>query len=192
MLDKFLVTRNNLWNSCEGSMAIQNRLSLQPAEGMEINQTVSVVDDGKTMAYFAAGVPVFAHAQADIVGRRVAQAQLIALKLARPSELRAATRVGRTTLYRQQRRLKEEGVAGLIDDKPGPKSRSKLKPAVLIEAQELLDEGRAKNAVAKLLGVSEGTIRNAVGRRWLHERALAVAARPIRREASQPGERNTQ
>ncbi|HVB48343.1 MAG TPA: hypothetical protein VNF69_08130 [Burkholderiales bacterium] len=192
MLDKFLAIRNNLWNTCEGHMAIQNRLALQPGGGMEINETVSVVDDGKTMAYFAAGVPVFAHAQADIVGRRVAQAQLIALRLASPSELRSATRVGRTTLYRQQRRLKEQGVSGLIDDKPGPKRPSKLKPAVLAKAQKLLDEGRAKNAVAKVLGVSEGTIRNAVGRGWLHERALAVASRPILREGSQPGERNTQ
>ncbi len=47
MLDKSLVIRNSLWNTYEGSMAIQNRLSLQPAEGVEINETVSFVDDGK-------------------------------------------------------------------------------------------------------------------------------------------------
>ncbi len=173
-------------------MAIQNRLSLQPAEGSEINQTVSFVEDGKTTAYFAAGVPVFAHARGDIVGRRVAQAQIIALKLAKPSELRAATRVGRTTLYRQQRRLKEEGVSGLMDEKPGPKSPSKLKPPVLARAQKMLDEGMAKSAVAKDLGVSEGTIRNAVGRRWLRDTVVAAVATPIPPEGSQPGERNVE
>lgn len=173
-------------------MAIQNRLSLQPAEGTEINETVSLVSDGKTTAYFAAGVPVFTHAQDDIVGRRVAQSQIIALKLAKPSELKAATRVGRTTLYRQQQRLKKEGVAGLIDEKPGPKSPRKLKPPVLAAAQKLLDAGKAKNAVAKVLGVSEGTIRNAVAHGWLRDGGVVAVAAGLPREGSQPGERNTE
>jgi len=179
-------------------MAIQNRLPLQPAEGTEINQTVSIVNDGKTMAYFAAGVPLFAHAQDDAVGRRVAHAQILALRLARPSELKAATRVGRTTLYRQQQRLKKEGVAGLIDEKPGPKGPHKLKPEVLAQAQKMLDEGKSKNAVAGLLGVSEGTIRHAIGRGWLRYGVPAAppgrtpgrCARRPPREGSQPAERN--
>ena len=171
-------------------MAIQKRLPLQPTEGTEINQTVSLVNDGKTMAYFAAGVPLFAHAQDDAVGRRVAHAQIIALRLARPSELKAATRVGRTTLYRQQQRLKREGVAGLIDEKPGPKGPHKLKPEVLAQAQKMLDEGKSKNAVAGILGVSEGTIRHAIGRGWLRDGVPAAPATRPPREGSQPAERN--
>ena len=173
-------------------MAIQNRLSLQPAEGTEINETVSFVDDGKMTAYFVAGIPVFAHTQDDIVGRRVAQAQIIALKLARPSELKAVTQVGRTTLHRQQQRLKKDGVAGLIDEKSGPKGPRKLKPPVLAVAQKLLAEGEAKTAVAKVLGVSEGTIRNAVAHGWLRDGAAAVVALGVPQEGSQPGERSAQ
>ncbi len=173
-------------------MAIQNRLSLQPAEGTEINETVSFVNDGKTMAYFAAGIPVFAHAQDDVVGRRVAQAQIIALKLVRPSELKAAMSVGRTTLYRQQQQLKKEGVAGLINEKAGPKGPHKLKPEVLARAQKILEEGKSKRAVAEILGVSEGTIRHAVRLGWLRDGVpTAPAARPPR-EGSQPGDRNTE
>jgi len=171
-------------------MTIQNRLPLQPAGGTEVNETVSFFDDGRTMAYFAAGIPVFTHAQDDIVGRRVAQAQIIALRLARPSELRRAARVGRTTLYRQQQRFKKEGVSGLIDERPGPKAPRKLKPDVLVQAQQMLDEGRSKNAVAKVLGVSEGTIRNAVGRGWLREEAAASPVTRISQEGSQPVERS--
>ena len=171
-------------------MAIQNRLPLQPAGGTEVNETVSLVADGKTMAYFAAGIPVFTHAHDDRVGRRVAQAQIIALRLARPSELKRVARVGRTTLYRQQQRLKKEGVRGLIDEKPGPKAPRKLKPDVLVQAQQMLDEGRSKNAVAKVLGVSEGTIRNAVGRGWLREEAAASPVTRISQAGSQPVERS--
>lgn len=173
-------------------MAIQYRLSLQPAEGIEINETVSLVDDGKMTAYFVAGIPVFAHAQDDIVGRRVAQAQIIALKLARPSEMKAATHVGRTTLHRQQQRLKKDGVAGLINEKSGPKGPRKLKPPVLAAAQKLLAEGEAKTAVAKVLGVSEGTIRNAVAHGWLRDGAAGAATAGVPREGSQPGERSAQ
>ena len=171
-------------------MAIQKRLPLQPAGGIKVNETVSFLEDGKTTAYFAEGIPVFAHAQDDVVGRRVAQAQLIALRLARPSEVKVAARVGRTTLYRQQQQLKKEGVAGLIDEKTGPKAPRKLKPDVLVEAQKMLNGGQSKNAVAKVVGVTEGTIRNAVGRGWLREGvAVSVAMRGLK-EGSQPGERN--
>lgn len=173
-------------------MAIQSRFSLQPAEGTEINETVSFVDDGKMRAYFVAGIPVFVHAQDDIVGRRVAQAQIIALKLARPSELKAATQVGRTTLHRQQQRLKKDGVAGLVDEKSGPKGPRKLTPPVLAAAQKLLAEGEAKTAVAKVLGVSEGTIRNAVAHGWLRDGAAGAVAAGVHREGSQPNERSAQ
>ena len=175
-------------------MAIQNRLPLQPASSTEVNETVSFVEDDKTKttAYFAAGIPVFMHAQDDAVGRRVAQAQIIALKLARPSELKEAAHVGRTTLYRQQQRLKTEGVAGLIDEKPGPKAPRKLKPEVLAQAQRILDEGCSNNAAAKVLGITEGTIRNALRQGWLREGVLTPAAAPGLQEGSQPGERNAE
>ena len=173
-------------------MAIQNRLPLQPAGSTELNETVSVLEDGKTTAYFAAGVPVFTHAKDDVVGRRVAQAQIIALRLARPSEVRASTRVGRTTLYRHQQRLKKEGVAGLIDEKPGPKAPHKLKGEALERAQRMLAEGKSNNATAKVLGVSEGTIRNAIVRGRLREKGEDRSAERPAQEGSQPSERNVE
>ena len=65
-------------------MAIQSRLPLHPAEAIEINNTVSFFDDGTTVAYFAAGVPLFTHTHEDAVGRRVALSQIVALELATP------------------------------------------------------------------------------------------------------------
>ena len=153
---------------------------------------VSFVEDGKTTAYFAAGVPVFAHAQDDIVGRRVAQAQLIALRLVNPTEMKGTGRVGRTTLYRQQQKLKTDGVAGLVGKKSGPKAPRKLKPEVLIRAQQMLDEGTSKNATAKALGVSEGTIRNAILRGWLRECGKGSPSQSSEARGSQPIERNVE
>ena len=90
-------------------MATQTRLPLVPAEAIEVNDTVCLVDDGGRTAYFAAGVPLFSHANDDAVGRRVAAAQIATLGLARRGELSTALGVDRVTLYRQQRRFEADG-----------------------------------------------------------------------------------
>lgn len=169
---------------------IQPFLPLRPGESVEINDTVSYLDDGVNIGYFAAGVPVFWHASNDAVGRRVAWAQLIALRLATQRDLGSAFGVYRTTLYRQQRRLKEAGVAGLVDEKSGPKGPRKLTPEMLLRAQKALDDGESQRAAGKEVGVDESTIRNALERGWLHE-AAGKAARPsVEDHGSQPGERD--
>jgi hypothetical protein len=173
-------------------MTIQSRLPLHPAEAIEINDTVSFVEDGKTVAYFAAGIPLFTHAREDLVGRRVAVAQIIALGLATPTELSVGLRVGRTTLYRQQQRFKSQGVEGLADEKHGPKGPHKLTEQLVSQAQGLLDEGKSNRAVAEEVGVSEGTIRYAVRREWLRVARVVPAHGEATAEASQPQQRTAE
>jgi len=173
-------------------MAIQSRLPLHPAEAIEINNTVSFLDDGTIVAYFAAGVPLFTHTHEDAVGRRVALSQIVALELATPTELRDCLGVGRSTLYRQQERFQAHGVAGLADEKHGPKGPHKLTEELLSRAQGLLDEGKSNRAVAQELTVNEGTIRHALRRGLLRAaRAISegVEATPA---ASQPQQRSAQ
>ena len=173
-------------------MATQPRLPFHPAEAVEINETVSFMDDGRSIGYFAGGVPVFSHAHEDVVGRRVASAQIIALGLATQKELSASLGVTRTTLYRQQRRLMAEGVVGLVDEKSGPKGPHKLIPEALARAQRMLSSGKSKNAVGKELGLSEGTIRNAIRQGWLREAGERSEKVSPGDRSSQPGERNAQ
>jgi len=119
--------------------------------------------------------------------------QMILLGLAKQKELSAALGVARSTLFRQQRRLEQAGVAGLVDDKPGPKAPHKLKGKVLAQAQRMLDAGKSNNATAKALGINESTIRNAItqGRLRKKKREERVTDRPVQ-EGSQPGERNAE
>ena len=167
-------------------------MPFHPAEAVEINETVSFMDDGRSIGYFAGGVPVFSHAHEDVVGRRVASAQIIALGLATQKELSASLGVTRTTLYRQQRRLMAEGVVGLVDEKSGPKGPHKLIPEALARAQRMLSSGKSKNAVGKELGLSEGTIRNAIRQGWLREAGERSEKVSPGDRSSQPGERNAQ
>ena len=172
-------------------MATQTRLPLVPAEAIEVNDTVCLVDDGGRTAYFAAGVPLFSHANDDAVGRRVAAAQIATLGLARRGELAAALGADRVTLYRQQRRFEADGIGGLVDAKMGPKEPHKLKGELLERGQQMLDEGKSRRATAAALGVSEGAIRHAIRKGWLtRRRAAAEPSRGGAEAASQPADRS--
>lgn len=156
---------------------------------IEVNDTVSFLDDGHTVAYFAAGVPLFTHSHGDLLGQRVAMTQMLALQLARPKELSAALGLGRTTLWRQELRFQTEGVAGLAGEKHGPKGPHKLTEELLSKAQRLLDEGKSNYEVARLIGVSEGAIRHAKRKGMVREGAARGRREEAQAEATQPQQR---
>src|SRR3990172_10921591 len=101
-------------------MPTQMHIPVQPAGAQEINAVLAMVQRDETVAYFASAVPLFVHRADDAVGRRVAAVQLMELGLARRNELSAALHVDRTTLYRQQRKVKAHGVLGVVGGPRGP------------------------------------------------------------------------
>ena len=171
-------------------MAIQTRLPLQPDGAREINDTLSVLERKDRVAYFGGGVPLFVHGKDDEVGRRLASLQAIALGLATQAEISLGLKIDRTTLYRQGVRLKEQGIAGLVPEKSGPKGERKLKGERLGRAQKMLDAGATQEAAAKKLGVGIRTLRRALQRGTLAPRrrhgTSGVSA------GSQPGERSVE
>ncbi len=171
-------------------MAMQHRLPLQPQGALEINDTVSRLDTGDAVGYFAAGVPLFVHAKEDSLGRRLAPAQIIELGLANPTEVSSMLHISRTTLYRHQQTLRDEGIEGLVDKKPGPRGGHKLRDEKLTQAQALLDAGQAQREVARGVGVSEKAIRNAVQRGRLNLSAPRRVGRPRTHEGTNPSERS--
>jgi hypothetical protein len=137
---------------------------MPPRGAEEINAEVAILRERGQVAYFAAGVPVFVHAEDDPVGRRVAAAQLLELGLAQPHELSAALHVNRSTLYRQQRKLKTDGVLGVVEGKRGPRGPHRFTADKLQRVARLLTEGTSIRQAAQAVGVSEGTIRHALRR----------------------------
>jgi transposase len=154
-------------------------LPTQPAGAESINAVLAMVREGNEVAYFASGVPVFVHAKDDTVGRRVAAVQMMELGLARQDELSAALQINRSTLYRQSRKVKAQGVLGVVDSKRGPQGPHRFNAEKCQRAQELLAQGMSMRQTAQELGVSEGTIRRARCRGELGgAEASAVHARP--------------
>src|SRR3990172_148091 len=101
-------------------MPTQMHLPVQPAGAQEINAVLAMVQRDEKVAYFASGVPLFVHRADDAVGRRVAAVQMMELGLARQNELSATLHVDRTTLYRQQRKVKAHGGLGVVGGPRGP------------------------------------------------------------------------
>jgi transposase-like protein len=143
-------------------MPTQMRLPAQPARAESINAVLGIVREGDEVAYFASGVPVFVHAKDDAAGQRLAAVQMIELGLARQDELSAALEVNRTTLYRQSRKVKAEGVLGVVDGKRGPRGPHRFNAEKLEQAQALLTQGLSIRQTAKQVGVNEATVRRAV------------------------------
>lgn len=156
-------------------MPTQFQLPTTPGGAQEINDVVAIVRERGQVAYFASGVPVFVHADADAVGQRIAAAQLIELGLAQQDELSVALGINRTTLYRQQRKLTRDGVLGVVDRKRGPRGPHRFTADKQQRVAQQLAAGASIRQAAQQVGVTEGTIRHALRRGTL---AGATAAAP--------------
>ena len=102
------------------------------------------------------------HAEQDTVGRRLAAVQLMALGLARQDELSAALGVDRSTLYRQARKVRADGVLGVVDGPRGPRGPHRFTPAKRQRVAQVLGGGASIRQAARQVGVTEGTIRHAL------------------------------
>ena len=140
-------------------MSTQLHLPVQPAQAESINAVLAIMREGDDVAYFACGEPVFVHAKGDAPGQRLAAVQMMELGLARQDELSAALEVNRTTLYRQSRKVKAEGVLGVVDGKRGPRGPHRFNAEKRAQAQGLLAQGLSLRQTAKRVGVDEATVR---------------------------------
>jgi hypothetical protein len=173
-------------------MATQTRLPLGHPDAREINEELSFLEEGSQATYLACGVPIFVHDNNDEAARCLAAMQILELKLAKKAELSESFGMDRTTLYRQQIRFREGGVAAVIGEKRGPKGAHKLTEAALSRAQGIMDGAGSQQEAARKAGVSLKTIQRAISDGKLKGWKAVRAARAARLEGSQPGERNAE
>ena len=171
-------------------MATQFLLGLSPSEGHKINEDLTIVRDESRTAYYANGGPIGIHKNDDETAQRLEMIRMIELGLASKEELSKIFGIDRSTLYRYQVRAEKNGIEGLLKEKSGPKSGHRLRGTLLAKAQRLLKKGRPQREVARVIGVDESTVRNAVKRGRLQQAVFRSAGRPRAREASQPSERS--
>jgi len=148
-----------------GRMLTGPVLPLLPAGAEEIAPGVGVLTSadggGLVMVH---GLATFAWDSADEAGRRLAAVQLVRLRAASQGQVAAAFGVDPATVWRWDRALAGDGVAGLVPARRGPKGASKLTPELVARIGGLDAAGQALRQIAAATGVSTFTVRNALGR----------------------------
>jgi len=114
-------------------------------------------EDGR-VTYFNGSMPVFVHEEGDLASFRMITAQFCVNGNAKQAEIARAFGVPKISLKRAVKRYREEGPRGFYVPRKrrGP---AVLTPAVLAEAQQLLDEGLETAQVADRLGIKRDTLR---------------------------------
>ena len=136
-------------------MPTQMHLPVQPTGAEEINAVLAVVRNNGQVAYVASGVPVFTHAENDAVGQRLAAVQMMELGLAGREDLSAALHLDRSTLTRHSRKVRTEGVLGVVQSKRGPKGAHRFTAEKRERAAQLLDQGSSIRQAAGQVGVRD-------------------------------------
>jgi len=123
--------------------------------------------------------PVYRHAAGDLRSFRLTAAQLVDSGACRAAEVIKAFGISKSRLDRALRRYRAGGAAAFFTRQAAARAGGPVLSAeVLARAQQLLDEGQAKAAVAGQLGVLPDTLRRAVwdGRLRAGGQAAARAA----------------
>jgi transposase len=116
--------------------------------------------DGKVV-YFNGHLPVFTHAAEDLGAFRLYTSQLIVNGTSSQRQIVEAFGVPLVTVKRCVKRLREQG-AGVFFKAVQRQGGSKLTPERLVQAQELLNQGRSVPVISQELGVLKSTLHKAI------------------------------
>ena len=163
-------------------MIFQNALPIVPQGAVILSRNLAVIEDSERVVFYHSAAPIFSYRVGDKLGMRTAQAILTEHKLVKPTALAKVMGVNPSTIHRNRRKYRDGGIDALRDS-----ARVRLPYKFDTERQEraqaLLDEGYSNRAAAKDIGISPGTIDNAVksgllkkpaGRKASHSEKLMV------------------
>ena len=154
----------------------QIQLPLFPAGVTQITSVLAFSKEDGRVTYFNGSMPVFVHDEDDLASFRMITAQFFINGNATQAEIMRAFGVSKISLKRAVKRYREEGPKGFyqLQKRRGP---AVLTPAVLSEAQQLLDEGFEPSQVADRLGIKRDTFSKAIRAGRLH--------RPVKKKLTQ-------
>lgn len=119
-------------------------------------------EQGGTVYYLLSGLPIFSHGSDDHNKFRYISSNLILQGLCSNQNIVDAFHVSTDSVRRWKRTLDLKGEEAFFTPETRQGKTHKLLPAVLERIQIKLNKGDSVNSIAKVEGISEGTIRNAV------------------------------
>ena len=132
-----------------------------PADVTEINDLVSFAKREGTVYYFNGPMPVFSHAESDRASFRMFSSQLVVNGNCTQAQLVRAFGISVISMKRYVKQYRQSGAAGFFKARAACQPRV-LTPAVRQKAQELIQQGHGRHAVAQELGLKSDTLRKAI------------------------------
>lgn len=135
--------------------------------------------EGDLCVVVVGGAPLLRYVKGDRVHERLAAALIAESGVAKVGSLIDAFGIDDATLWRARRRLRAEGVAGLIPAKRGPKGPSKIDQAV---ARQILALDRQKHSgreIARRLSISPSSVRSVLASSGERERITAEGSATV-------------
>jgi transposase-like protein len=139
----------------------QPLLPIFPADVTQINELVSFAKREGTVYYFNGLMPVYSHAESDRASFRMFTSQLVINGNCTQAEIVRAFGISAISMKRYVKRHRQGGAAEFFKSRKVRQPRV-LTPSVRQKAQELLQQGQGRNAVAQQLGLKSDTLRKAV------------------------------
>ena len=147
-----------------------------PAGATPISELVSVWREGEQWTYFLGTYPIYSHRSDDRRMFRVISSQLIHTGACRHKDIIETFGVSKSSVNRALKKWRREGAEGFFKPREGGRRGSVLTAEVLNQAQELLDQGHSRSALAEKLGVKPDTLRKALKDGRLREGKLPETA----------------
>lgn len=132
-----------------------------PADVTEINPQVSFAKREGTVYYFNGPMPVFSHAESDRASFAMFTSQMVVNGNCTQAQIVRALGISTISMKRYVKRYRQNGTAGFFRVRKMRQPRV-LTPAVRQKAQELIQQGLGRNAVAEELGLKSDTLRKAI------------------------------
>src|SRR6478736_9421459 len=168
-------------------MTAQPSLPLVPEDARPVGAAAAIVEDDDGGRVFVHGNLVYAWDAGDTAARRLTAVSLMRIKAATQLEVAEAFAVKPATVRRWETRLTDDGVAGLLAERKGPKRKSKLTGDTVAAIRRLREGGASYRAVGADIGVSQGSVRNALTDTDTEEPCAPIGADAHRRTEPEIG-----
>lgn len=138
-------------------------LPIFPADTQMVTLTLGVREYDGTVYYLHSGVPIFSHVSGDLTKFRYITSNLILQGLCNNQDIADTFHVSTDSVGRWNKKLSEQGDVAFFKEESRHGRSHKLLPEVLGRIQGKLDKGQSSYSIAKEEGISEGSIRYAIG-----------------------------
>ena len=148
----------------------QLQLPIYPAGSTPITSNLVFEKRDNKVTYFHCTLPVFSHSADDMASFRMITSQFYVNGHATQMELARAFGVSAISIKRAVKRFREEGPAGFYHKRKA-RGADVLTDKVLLQSQQLLNEGLESSEVADQLDIKRDTFTKAIHAGRLHKPA---------------------